>query len=118
MKLSDFKGEDAVEVLADIMEPATSLLNDTEFKKMVQSDTTTKIELVQYVMRQHTDEVLQFYSILNRLPKETATPIKLTATMLDIFNDKELVSLFTSQAQNEDADVSGLVTENTTDAEQ
>ena len=40
MKLSDFKGEGAIEILADIMEPASIIMGDEAVQRMLTQNLT------------------------------------------------------------------------------
>lgn len=117
MKLSEFKGEEAIEVLADLIEPASKIMSDTKIREMVKSK-ISDIKLVQHMLKEHSKPVLDMYCILNKTTAETATPITLTKAVLEMLNDEELKSLFTSQAQSMENGVSTPVTEITQADEQ
>lgn len=112
MKLSDFRGEEAVEVLADLMTPITNIINDPKVKTMVKGG-EVRLKIAEYLLKEHSKDILAMYCILNRTTEDTATPVALTQTVLEVMNDKELLDLFTSQARNTDNEYSGSVTENT-----
>lgn len=111
MRLSDFKGEDAIELLANIMEPASKILNDEKVKELKGQ---SYMDIAVYVLKNHKSEVLEVYNLLY---DEEATPIRLINMLLDILNDPELKSLFISQGQNEENPLSGSAMESTEDGE-
>ena len=111
MKLSDFKGDEALDVMADIIEPATNIINDKKTKEL-RSD---RSKLIQHILKKHKKDVLRVYEILYQDKGANATPISLVNMLLDILSDKELMSLFTMQGQNEEEERSGSATENTED---
>ena len=113
MRLSDFKGEKAVDILADMMNPASVIFKDEEVKKMFTKG-STYMDIGGYILKDHKSEILDIYEILMHEPKENANPIKLIQLVMDIIEDDELTSLFTSQSQLMS---SGSATENTEDGE-
>lgn len=117
MKLSDFKGEEAVDVLAGLMVPAISIAMDEELQKLYNniSDSGKEIaDVVKYMMENYKKEVLDIYSVLCRDDASNATPAALLKMLLEMFQDKEIRSLFfSSQGQSELETASGSVMENT-----
>lgn len=117
MKLTDFKGNDAVEVLADIMLPVSTIVSDEEFQRRLKTKGTPIMQIVSYILKAHPDEVLDMYEPLTKEKREEATPTKLIQLVLDIANDPELSSLFFSQEQTGVSIPSGSATESTEDGE-
>lgn len=115
MKLTDFKGNEAVEVLADVMEPVSVIVSDKEFQTLIKTKGTPIMKVVSYILKNFSNEVLDMYEPLTKEKREEATPTKLIQLILDISNDPELSSLFTSQGQQEALTPSGSATENTED---
>lgn len=113
MKLSDFKGDEAIEVLADIMEPAVAIITDPEIRKM--SEDSNRWQIAMYMLKEHKDSILDMYEPLTRESREEATIPKLARLAMDIVFDKELTSLFSSQSQDGALKSSGSATENTED---
>lgn len=108
MKLSDYKGEDAIEVLADIIEPLAIILADNEIRELVQDKTTrtAPIKLVKPALKNHKKEVLEILARIENVPvdeyAETVNVFTLPMQVLDFINDKNVQSLFTSQRQTPD----------------
>lgn len=115
MKLSDFKGEEAVEVLADIMAPASDIVADKEFQRMCATAGIPYMKIVAYILKEHKGAILDMYEPLMKEPKTEATPVKLIQLVMDIVQDPELSNLFFSQGQNEALKPSGSAMENTRD---
>ena len=114
MKLSDFTGDKAVEVLADIMIPASTIMADEGFKEMVKKG-TSYMNIAGYILKQHKSAVLDMYEPLMQESREKATPIKLIQLIMDIVQDPELSNLFTSQGQQETLTSSGSAMASTED---
>lgn len=112
MKLSDYKGEDALEVLADLIEPAAEIFGDKEFARLYK---TNKMDAVKFALKNKGKAVITILAVLDREDPETYQPglLVIPTRLLEILNDPELVSLFTSQAQNAEKTSSGPAMENT-----
>lgn len=121
MKLSDFKGEEAVDVLASLMAPAMAIAMDEELQERYRNISENGKEvasLVTYMMRNYKTEVLDIYSALYRDDPKNATPATLLRMLIEMFQDKEIRSLFFSQqGQSVQETSSGSVTENTEESE-
>lgn len=115
MRLSDFKGEEAIDILASIMEPASIIMSDPDVQTMMSHKGNTYLKLASYILKEHKKEILDMYEPLTKESREEATPVKLIKLILDIVNDKEITSLFFSQSQDEALKSSGSATENTED---
>ena len=101
MKLSDIKGEKALEVLADLLEPAAEIMSDKEAVKLFKSG--QQIQGVSYILKQHTKACLTVLALTEGENPETYQPnvLSLPMKLMEVFNDPELMSLFTSQGQKE-----------------
>ena len=112
MRLVDYKGEDALELLADLIEPATEIFGDKEFSRLFK---IKRIDAVKYALKKKRKEVITILAVLDREDPENYQPGLLTipVRLLEILNDPDLVSLFTLQAQSVEKTSSGPVMENT-----
>lgn len=115
MKLSEFKGKEAVEVIAKIMVPAFHIMNDSKMKEMWNVEHRNVAECCAYALKTHTTYVLDIYEALAKEKRNKATPPKIIALLLDILNDPELRDLFSLQGQTGALTPSGSATENTED---
>lgn len=113
MKLSEIKGERALEVLVDLIDPVTLIVADEEIVNTYKSK-APKILLVKKLIETHKKEVLTILAILNNENPETYEPslIELPKMLLDLVHDEELMNLFTSQNQTMESESSGSATEN------
>lgn len=118
MRLEDFKGADAVELLADVMVPLSHIYSDDNIKKMWKEGKKTIAEVASYALKTHKVYVLDIYEAMTGEKRNKATPIKIIQLMLEISNDPELKDLFLMQGQeNEPSTSSGSATENTEDGD-
>ena len=119
MKLSDFKGEEALDVLADIIEPLTSILSDKEIQALSKKKNTPVIKFVKPAIQNHKKELIEVLARLNRQTVEEyekeLTLITLPMQVLELINDPEVQSLFHSQVESRITSLasSSSATENT-----
>jgi hypothetical protein len=121
MKLSEFKGDDALEVLANLVEPSVELFKDEELVKLVRN-VDTRAKGISYALRNHKAEVFQILAATEGVSveeyKETCNVMSLPGKILEIFNDEELMHFLSSQVPMEGLKPFGNATEPTKDAEQ
>lgn len=114
MRLSDIKGEQALDVLADLLEPIVSLAKDSELNELLTKDRT---EAAKVALKMHKHEVITIMAVLDgETPEEYVKKISLLTLpvrLVELFNDPELVELFQSQGQSTDQTSSGSATVNT-----
>ena len=110
-KLSEIKGEDALDVLADVLDPIMEISADEKFVAMCRGN-GKKSEIVKHLLKTHKREVLEVMAILDGEDPQTYAPpiVKLPVMLLELFNDPDLISLFQSQ---DTVTSSGSATENT-----
>lgn len=111
MKLSDFKGEEAIEVLADIIAPASEIISDKEFQRMISTQGIPYMRIVSYILKEHKKSILDMYEPLMQESREEATPTKLIKLVMDMAQDADLTSLFSSQSPEEALTSSGSAME-------
>lgn len=118
MRLSDFKDERAIDVLADLLEPASAIISNPEVAKVagkVDDGLKGKMIFAKAMLKNSKDAVLEILAILNDTPVDeyhcnAATIIK---DLLDILSDEELLTVFGLRQKKSDDESSGSVTENT-----
>lgn len=115
MKLSDYKGEDAIDVLADIIEPAGLIISDEQFKTLAQKK-VGNLAIVKFILKEHKHEIVEILAALERKTYDeyvgTVTLLTLPVKVIELLNDEELTDFFEQQVQMMDEDASGLATEN------
>ena len=67
MKLSEYRNEAAIELLADILEPATKILADEKIKELINGP---RISLIKYVLKNHKSEIIEILAIMDGVPVE------------------------------------------------
>lgn len=114
MKLSEYKGEQALDMLADLIEPAAAIMADEEIASLAKSGMPA-IKIVKPIIKNHKSEVIEILAVLDgEDPKKYAEKVNLFTLpkkLLEILNDPDLMSLFTLQGQKTDETISGSATE-------
>lgn len=101
-RLSDIKGEEALDVIADIIEPATEIMADKDFQKVARERNIPKAASV--AIKNHKKAVLTVLAVLDGEDPATYEPtlVSIPMKLIELFNDPELVSLFTPSDQIEE----------------
>lgn len=121
-KLSDFKDEQALDLLADVFEPAVKIVVDEEFIKAV--DKGNRLEAVKIAIKNHKSEVMEILAAMEGVPVEEfhcnifTLPMRLGEVISDIMKEPELMAFFTQQGGKKSKTASGSVTESTEENEQ
>lgn len=113
MRISDYRGEEALDLLADLLEPASEIMLDTEFVSLAREGKTMKA--VKVAIKNHKKAVIE---ILARLDGKEPDDYEvnfftLPKQVLEIMNDGAIKDLFTSRGQKITNGSSGSATENT-----
>ena len=126
MKLSDIKGDRVFDVIADIIEPVANIAQDKEitlFRRETPPDgMTARAFAVQKIaknapllLKRHKADISAVLaSIKGQTVEEYVSGLNmatLSVDLLELLNDKEFVSFFTSAMQT--ADMSGSASETT-----
>ena len=95
-KLSEIKGENALDILADLIEPASEFGKDEEFIRLARKG--DRIGAVKQAIKGHKRAVLTIMALLEGENPETYNPpiLRLPAMLLELLNDPDVVALFTS----------------------
>lgn len=119
-RISEFKDDEAMDVLAEILEPAVNIASNKEFVKTFRGDKDHKpnrIEAIKIVLKDNREDIVKIMAILNETPVEEFhyNLLTLPSMILQIFNDKELLVFFSTQGETDSATSFGSVTEITED---
>lgn len=113
MKLSEIKGQEAIDALADLIAPAAEIFSDKAVIETMRSG--DRLKAVQIMLKTHSKAVIEMLAILDREDPATYEPsiVTLPIKLLDFLNDPEVQSLFFSQEQTKEETSSSPVMENT-----
>jgi len=121
MKLSDIKGEEALDVLADIIEPAAEIMADKQIANMVRAN-VPKIKIIKPMIKNHKTQIIEILARIDGKEideyKNMMTLTTLPMRLIEFMNDPQMAEVFHSQVQSSQSASSGLVTESTEAIEQ
>lgn len=120
--LSDIKGDAALELIADLMDPVTEILSDPEVKaayRGTKGNPGTSAKAVKVAIKNHKKSVKTILALMDEEDPATYEPTAMVipVRLMQILDDPDLKVLFTSPDQNSEEDTSGSVSENSEDAE-
>lgn len=115
MRLSDIRGEAAIETIANIIEPATEIMTDPEFRDLARKKSIAKAASV--ALKNHKKATLEILAALDGEDPKTYSPtlLSIPKKLIELFNDPELMALFSSQDPASEEASSGPVSANTED---
>lgn len=111
MKLSEYQGEAALDILADLIEPAGEIMTDKEIGDVFKKNRFRAIGLA---IKNHKKAVMQIMATIDGVPVEEykCNVFTLPVKILELLNDPGIVQLFTYQGQTGGANSSGSASEN------
>lgn len=116
-KLSEYKDEEALDMLADLIDPVINIFGDEDVANYYRGG--VKIKAVQVAIKKHKEDVINMLAILEGVPREEyhCNLLTLPKILLNIFNDPELASFFDAQSEKDSETPSGSVMVNTEEKE-
>ena len=116
-RLQDVKGEEALDVLADVLDYAVRLVKNDKIREALNSRGFRDIETIKLLIKEGKHELISIMAIIDGKPYdefvETLDLLTLPVMLYQTFNDEALQSVFISQAQTTGVTSSGLATETT-----
>ena len=111
MKLTEIKGERAIELIADLIEPISNIASDKECSdlfdvKPVKNEdkrVTARKHLVKKVpslLKNHKRDIVKIIALLEEKPIEEMNLFSITTALINVMKDEALIELFTSAAQS------------------
>ena len=112
MKLSEYQGEAALDILADLIEPAGEIMSDKEIGDVFKEN---RFKAIGMAIKNHKKAVMQILATMDGVPVDEykCNVFSLPVKILELLNDPDIIQLFTYQGQTGDANSSGSVSENT-----
>lgn len=110
-RLSEIKGEDALDVLADVLGELSVIFGDQDFVKLVRGG-GSKMDVMKYLLKAHKKEVLRVMAVIEGENPEEYMPtvIEIPMKLIALLNDPDIKLLFPSL---ETVTSSGSAMENT-----
>lgn len=100
-KLSEYKNEEALDLLADLLVPLSNIMTD---KKIGGKWKKNRIEAVSYIIKNHKKSVIEIMARLENTPVKEyeCNMVTLPVQILGILNDTELLGFFNSTLAQKD----------------
>ena len=111
MKVSEYQGDAALDIVADLIEPVGEIMSD---KKIGEVFKENRFKAIGFAIKNHKKAVMQIMATMDGIPVEEykCNVFTLPMKILELLNDPELIKLFTYQGQTGDANASGSASEN------
>lgn len=119
MNIFEYENEDAIEVLADILEPAMKICADEVLQAMIRNN-KPNLMIARHILKKHSKEIVAILAASERKPVSEyhATILSMMKGTLDLLNNKDVIDFFYSQAQMMQPTSFGEPTANTEEKEQ
>ena len=117
MRLSEYKDEEALDVLADIIEPASNIIQDPKIRDSY--DSGTIIQTAKVIIKEHKSDIMSILARLDNTPVEEyhCSLFDLPRKVMEIISDVNMSGFFNLSADLTEKDASADATEITTEAE-
>lgn len=114
-RLSEYKGDEALELLADLIDPVLEIMSDGEVKARLTSGFMAAA--VKPILKNHRKAAIEILARLNGMAADDylkcVNLITIPKVLLELISDPDLVSLFTSAEQTDGVTSSVSASENT-----
>lgn len=94
-KLSDIKGEEALDVLAEILVPITTIASDAEVREGIE---TNVAKCVSIALKKYKDEIFDILATIEGVEKdefiETVDILTLPVMLVEVLNEPMVQELF------------------------
>ena len=121
-KLQDVKGEEALDVLADVLEYAVKLVQNDTIREILNKKGFRDVEAIKVLIKEGKHEIIQIMAVIDGKQYneflDNLDLLTLPVMLYETFNDEALQAVFTSQVQTMGVNSSGLATENIEESEQ
>lgn len=113
-KLSDYEGDEAIELWADMLEPMARILADTKIKELYQSG-KPKLLLAKEILKEHKEEAVEIINRIDPTPFNALTLIsRVIGILSEIEETEELKTFFdTGEQATMEEESFGSATEST-----
>lgn len=117
MRITEFKDGDAIDLLADLIDPIAKILGDEEVKKAFSAG-HSKLHIAKLCLKRHKEDILEILAKMNgqTVDEYTCNPVTILRDIVYLLNDQDLIDFFSEQrAQMTIGGASKSVAENTED---
>lgn len=95
-KLSEIRGENALDVLADLIDPISKITKDKKFVDFIRKG--DRLAATKVLLKEHKRSIIEVLAILNEEDPDSYEPslLSLPAMIIELLNDPDLANLFQS----------------------
>lgn len=113
MSYKDVKNEQAIEMLAEIIDPAVEIFSDEAVVKEFRLG--NNMGGIKIILKNHSKAILEILARFDGVEPDEyeCNVLTLPARLLEFFNDPDMMVLFQSQGQKTGVNFSGSATEST-----
>ena len=116
--LADVKGDAALDLVADLIDPVTEIMSDPVVAaayRGTEKEPGSKAKAIKVAIKTHKKAVTTILALMDEEDPKTYEPsaMVIPVRLLQILNDPDMNSLFTSADQSSEENTSGSVSENT-----
>ncbi|MCM1328842.1 MAG: hypothetical protein NC253_05310 [Ruminococcus sp.] len=114
-KISEYIGEEALDLLADLIEPAAEIFGDKDIAKASRKG-GGRTAAIKLAVKNHKKAIIEILARLDGVPVEEykCNVLSLPQKILEILNDKELLDFFIASGQ-QSTETSGTSATETTE---
>ena len=112
-KLSDYKGEEAIELWGDLLEPLSIILEDNKVRKAISSG-KSRLVIAKEILKSHKKEAIEILTRIDPDPVDGLNIVlRLIAVLADIGQSEEIKTFFGYAGQDQtEGESIGSPTEN------
>ena len=112
--LTDYHGDEAIELWADLLDPLAAIISDDKIQKVIRSG-KSRMVIAQTILKQHKKEASEILTRIDPTPIDGLNIVtRLISLITDIGKNDEIKSFFAYAEQaNKKKESSGSATENT-----
>lgn len=115
--LADIKGDAALDLVADLIEPVTKIMSDPVVAaayRGTDEEPGSKAKAIKAAIKTHKKEVTTILALMDEKDPKTYQPsaMVIPVRLMQLLNDPDMNDLFTSPDQISEENTSGSVSEN------
>lgn len=101
MKISEFKGENAIEFIGDIIEPVSKIFSDEIVRGFFSKNADNKSAIAKHICKEYAKETIEVLAAMQGVTPEEyeGNPFTIMMQVFEILNDPDLMSVFISPEQ-------------------
>ena len=106
-KLADYKGEEAIELWADLLDPMTNILSDPKMAKLMGSGKPPLL-IAKGILKEHKTDAVEIMLAIDPEPIDGVNIVtRLVSVVLEFLNNEDIKGFFASAGQAQMVNASG-----------